>query len=75
MNNDDILAHITDEEISLLNSTTSTDEWNTACEIIKKVRDGEYPHDWFPKVIMSGLMDKILSKFGSSSEIKVTSYK
>ncbi len=46
---------ISEEELSTLRNSSSPQEWNLACSKIKEARDGEYPHDWWDKVMLSGL--------------------
>lgn len=47
---------ITPEELQELELTTNADEWNAACDKIKAARGGQYPPDWYAKVLASGLM-------------------
>jgi hypothetical protein len=54
---------ITESELELLKATKSENEWNDACDKIKDARDGQYPPDWYVKVLASGLMHQICSKF------------
>lgn len=63
--------NITNEEINLLEACTSRDAWNKACDTIKDARRGQYPDDWWPRVKKSGMMDRILRRFGADSEIHV----
>ena len=65
--------NITDEELAMLEACNSEDEWNSTCDKIKEVRDGRYPPDWWVKVKLSGFMDRVLAKFGSNSDIKISS--
>ncbi len=69
------MQNITEQEIALLKSCKSEQDWNNACDTIKKARKGAYPPDWWPKVKMSGLMDEILARFGRDSEIRIHSVK
>lgn len=62
--------NITDEEIEVLESCKSAKEWDQACDLIKKARNGKYPPDWWPKVKLSGLMERVLNSFGETGEIK-----
>lgn len=62
---------ISNEEIQELESSKSADEWNAACDRMKAKRMGVYPDDWWEKVKMSGMMDRVSAKFGASSEIKI----
>lgn len=65
---------ITDEEIALLRACGSEEEWNATCDKIKKTRGGQYPNDWWPKIVQSGMMRSIVSKFGGSDKITIESY-
>ena len=66
--------NITDKEIRLLEGCQSAKDWSRACDTIKSARGGEYPDDWWEKVKMSGMMDRIMSKWGASSELKVKGF-
>ena len=63
MNNPELLEHLTDEEFSELTSVQSEAEWNAACDRVKKARDGAYPRDWWPRMMLSGVMHQVLSRF------------
>jgi len=64
--------NITETEIQMLEQCKSEQEWGNACDSIKKVRGGSYPSDWWPKVMLSGLANRVLNSFGSTSEIKIS---
>ena len=64
------MKNLTDTEMSLLNGCQSADDWSNACDKIKKARGGEYPEDWWDKVKLSGMMDRILARWGSDSSLK-----
>ena len=67
---------ITPDEIRLLESCRSADDWRAACDLIKEARGGHlYPPDWGVEVKLSGLMDRILSRWEASSELRVTDLK
>lgn len=51
--------NITNEELSKLRSTRSEQEWNSICDEIKAARNGQYPPDWWAKVMMSGLASAV----------------
>jgi hypothetical protein len=46
---------VTQEEIALMASSASEDEWNKNCDKIKRARGGKYPEGWFRQIILSGL--------------------
>ena len=61
--------NITDEELEMLENCHSSEDWNAACDKIKKARKGQYPPDWWPRVKMSGMMDRVMARFGADSEL------
>lgn len=52
-----------------LQKSTNKDEWNATCDRIKAANRGTYPEWWYPEVIMSGLIDKVLG--AGSGQIKI----
>lgn len=62
---------LTNEDIAMLEAVKSADEWNAACSKLKAARGGVYPSDWWPKVKLSGMMERILSSFGETSELSI----
>ena len=56
-------------EMDMLNKCETAEDWGNACDFIKGRRGGEYPHDWWDRVKMTGLMDKIMSRWGASSRL------
>jgi len=67
-------ADITEEELIMLNECQTPGDWSEACGKIKEERDGQYPHDWWAKVKLSGLMDSIFSRWGESSDLSVREF-
>lgn len=63
--------NITDEELKMLEKCQSEDDWNDACTEVKRPRNGQYPSDWYPKVLASGLMQRVAARFGGSDQIKI----
>lgn len=59
---------ITDEEIASLRATKNASQWNAVCDKIKKARNGQYPGDWWPKVMASGLNSEIQANWSNPSE-------
>ena len=57
-------VNLTEAEMAKLQKVTSSTEWNKVCDEIKEARGGEYPPDWFAKVVMSGLFNAIRVKNG-----------
>jgi hypothetical protein len=54
---------ITDAELEQLRSAKNEIEWNAACDAVKKAHGG-YPHDWFLKVMISGLAAEVAKNWG-----------
>jgi len=55
----------------MLHKCKTADDWSKAIKTIKEERDGEYPHDWWARVKLSGLMDQIFSRWGKSSDLSI----
>ena len=65
---------ITEEELAMLEACQSANDWSEATKKIKDARGQSYPEDWWEKVKLSGMMDRILSRWGGSGELKLTSH-
>lgn len=57
--------NLTEQEIEKLKATKSANEWNSVCDEIKKARDGRYPPDWWPVVMVSGMATEIQNSWKS----------
>ena len=68
------MKNITAEELKMLNDCQSAEDWGNACDAVKQVRDGQYPDDWWDKVKLSGMMDKILARWGADSSLKAVPF-
>ena len=66
---------ITEEELQMLEACQSAQDWREACDKIKGERGQAYPDDWWDKVKLSGMMARILARWGDDDEIKVSSHK
>jgi hypothetical protein len=51
---------LTDAEMDQLARCKSQLEWETICDSMKAARGGNYPHDWFARVVLSGMMDSVV---------------
>ena len=54
---------LTNNEIAVLKSCQSEDDWTNAVQAIKDARNGYYPEDWFEKIVNSGLQKQIQSRW------------
>ncbi len=57
--------HLSEAELQKLKACTSNKEWNAACGEVKRVRNGQYPLDWYDVMLASGLVHVITSRFTS----------
>jgi hypothetical protein len=48
-----------DDELDSMKAASSEQEWNSACDAVKGRRHGEYPPDWYERVILSGLLANV----------------
>ena len=58
----------------LLENCKSEGDWSIAVKNIKESRGGEYPDDWWEKVKMSGLMDRVLGQWGANSDLSIKTF-
>lgn len=63
-------ANLTSEELEAFEACASVEEWERLCGEAKKKRNGAYPDDWWPQMKVSGRMDRIMARFGGSSELE-----
>ena len=68
------MKNITEEELARLEDCQSAQDWSDACDAVKEARDGHYPDDWWNKVKLSGMMDRILGRWGADSNIRSVSF-
>lgn len=54
---------ITEAELDGLAKTSTMDEWNALCKKVKDARDGEYPGDWYAKVMITGMLGDAEERF------------
>lgn len=59
----------TDETLNLLDAKNAA-EWNKLCDRIKKIRDGQYPPDWYEVVLAGGLMGSVSANWKKESQGK-----
>lgn len=57
---------ITQDELKKLKSSKTMEEWDATCDAIKAARGGQYPPDWFRKVMMSGLAASVQESWNCS---------
>jgi hypothetical protein len=55
---------ITPQQIEQLRSTASIAQWKAVRDAIKNANGGNYPDDWWVKLMTSGLASKVTQEFG-----------
>ncbi len=67
---------ITKSQIESLESCTTASQWGEACDAIKAASESKvcYPDDWWEKVVESGLMDRVASRWGGGSSISAATF-
>lgn len=67
------MSTLTNDNITALRATKNGVEWYAACDAIKKEHGG-YPEDWWPRMKLSGEMDRIMESWSipGSTEIRVS---
>lgn len=60
--------NLTEKEIQDLKDSESVEGWNKVLDKIKATRQGQYPPDWWPVVMASGVAADTAAKWGGSNE-------
>jgi hypothetical protein len=61
------IVNLTALELNELDACKTEKEWNATCDKIKAARGGQYPPDWFMKIIASGFINRKIDSFKSSA--------
>jgi hypothetical protein len=61
------------EVVKLMESSKSEKEWNDNCDKVKRAC-GDYPSFWYSSIILSGVANRTMAKFGGSTELRITSF-
>jgi len=61
---------ITEQEIETLEKAMTENDWNNACDKIKGARGGQYPEDWWQRVVLNGMMDAFGRRSSVNTKIK-----
>lgn len=54
------MTNITEQELKLFENCKSETEWNNTCDQIKKPETVNIPPDWYDKVMISGILTRIM---------------
>lgn len=60
--------------LAYIKQATSEADWNNRCDTVKKANGNDYPPFWFATMILSGEANKILGSFGSSADLRISSF-
>ena len=58
------MSNITEEELVKLSETKCNNDWSEVCDDIKSAHGGEYPSDWFAKVMLGGVAAAARARWG-----------
>ena len=64
--------NITDQEMSAMVDCKTEHEWNDLCSKMKAARDGQYPSDWYVKIIATGFINAKAESFNIHPGITVS---
>jgi hypothetical protein len=53
------IPNLTEAEVAKFRAAKSEAEWNRLCDEVKRSRGGNYPADWYAKIIMTGLIHEV----------------
>jgi hypothetical protein len=57
---------LTAHEVERLKATSTADAWQREIEEIKARRAGEYPRDWWPRIVQTGIYTRALARWRQS---------
>lgn len=61
------IQSLTEEQLTTLSKTTNETEWNAAASSIKAANGGEYPSDWYARVLKTGFLYNMTVKWASAA--------
>jgi len=67
-----IRKNISVDEMAKLRNSKSEKEWDAVCDEVKAARNGQYPNDWYQKVLASGLSRRAAARWGGTDEIQIS---
>lgn len=69
------MAFLDDKErvVALMESSRSEQEWNDNCDAVK-AEFGGYPSWWYPTIVMSGILKRVVARWGDNGEIRISSH-
>jgi hypothetical protein len=59
---------LTEEEFAELESCETEAAWFDICQRVKAARGGQYPNDWFPRVVCSGLARERIARWSTREQ-------
>ena len=63
---------LTEEEIASLRASNDEADWSRVVRVIKSARGGQYPPDWYPRVLAEGgVRDELTVKWGKPNALGV----
>lgn len=65
------MSKMTDEEFAEICAAQTEVQYHEAVQRIKRARDGEYPDDWWARVVQSGTLRKITARWGGDDQIRL----
>jgi hypothetical protein len=63
--------NLTEAEYAALESAATLADYARTCDAVKAARGGEYPDDWYTRVLASGLATRKAAQFNVSDKIEV----
>jgi len=67
-------APLTPEELAEVDTITTIDQHRAFCDKIKDVRGGQYPCDWYEKMLKTGKNDEVVRRCGADPGFKIKSF-
>lgn len=60
-----------DDEFNAICAAQTEKQYYEAVDQMKRARNGEYPPDWWPRMVQSGMLRKISARWGGDDRVRM----
>lgn len=69
------MSNMSEKEVDLMRNSGSEQEWEKNCDIVKANHGGQYPEDWYARIVLSRAMRDTTAKWGGTDQITIEGVK
>jgi len=67
-------APLTPEELAEVDTITTHAQHRAFCDKVKAARGGQYPCDWYAKMLVTGKNDEIVRRYSGNPNFQIKSF-